>query len=324
MSVSLLAMSIIKADPVFSERYVKVVTIGNTPPVIKSDNKQEIVDHVINFWEKELKQVLHEKPDLIVLPELCDLSLEGNDYLMVRKNQVLDYIATVAKENHCYIAFGMQREGRKGVWRNSCVVVGREGEIAGIYNKNFPTIGEMEIGIMPGNNTPIINCDFGKVAIAICFDLNFEELRTKYEQEKPDLIIFSSMFHGGVAQNLWAYSCEAYFVSSIYRNYPSEIRNPFGDVIASTTNKSDYAVARINLDFNIVHLAYNQFNLMSLKEKYGKTVKISDPGKYASVIVSSENKNVNICQMLKEFGIENFDNYLDRVREVRLEERNLQ
>ena len=322
--IAISALKIINAAPAYAERFVNIATIGNSPPVLKSENKQEVVDHVINFWDQELKQVLPGKPDLIVLPELCDLSLEGEDYLTVRKDQVLDFFATVATTNNCYIAFGMQRKDIHGYWHNSCVLIGRDGKISSIYDKNYPTIREMELGIKASNDAPIIECDFGRVAIVICFDLNFQELRLKYQKEKPDLIIFPSMFHGGVLQNLWAYTCEAYFVSAVYKNYPSEIRNPLGDIIASTNHKEDYAIAKINLDFNIVHLAYNQFNLMAMKEKYGKTVRISDPGEYASVIVSSENKNVSVGQMLKKFQIEDIDDYLNRVREMRSEDNNLE
>lgn len=310
-------MSIVRA-----EKVITVATIGDLPPVLKSDNKQEIVNHVINFWDRELRQVIKKKPDLIVLPELCDLSLLGEPYLTVRGNQVLDFFASMARKNHCYIAFGMQRRDEKGFWKNSCVFVGRNGEIAGIYDKNFPTIGEIDLGIKPGNESTLIDCDFGKVAVAICFDLNFDELLKKYTEERPDLIVFSSMYHGGVAQRVWAYSCESFFVGSVYRGYPSEIRDPRGDIVAASNKHYDYAVARINLDFKRVHLAYNYVGLKALKEKYGKSVKISDPGESATVIVTSENPSVSAEKMIEEFEIVGFDEYLNKVREIKLEEGN--
>jgi hypothetical protein len=306
-----------------AERYVTVATIGNTPSSIKSDNKQEIVDHVIKFWDRELKQVLPDKPDLIVLPEFCDLSGEGEDYLKVRGNQVLDFFSSVAKSNKCYIAFGTQRKDENGNWRNSCIVIDRSGSVAGIYDKNFPTIGEMESGIRAGNEANLIECDFGRVAIAICFDLNFDELRLRYAKEKPDLIIFSSMYHGGNVQNTWAYTCRSHFVGSVYRGNPSEIRNPMGDVIASNTNYFDYAVARINLDCKLVHLDYNWDKLKALKNKYGTTVKISDPGKLASVLITSENSTVTSDEMVKEFEIEMLDDYMKRARDFRMKPGNL-
>ena len=315
--VSASAIFILSTGIALAERHVTVATIGNVPSELKSENKQEIVNHVIAFWKKELKQVLPDKPDLIVLPEFCDLSGEGEDYLRVRKNQVLDYFSSVAKSNHCYIAFGMQREEKEGLWRNSCVVIDRNGGIAGIYNKNFPTIREMESGIKACDEAPVIKCDFGRVAIAICYDLNFDELRLRYIKEKPDLILFSSMYHGGVAQNIWAYSCRAYFVGSVYRQTPSEIRNPMGQVIASSTNYFDFAVARINLDCELVHLDYNWEKLTALKEKYGTGVTVSDPGELASVLVTSEESKITADGMIKEFGIEPLDEYINRAREFR-------
>lgn len=317
-------LNIIIGNCAFSERYVKIATIGNTPTTLESDNKQEIVDHVIKFWSNELKQVLRKKPDLIVLPELCDLSLLGDEYLSVRKNQVLDYFASVARKNKCYIAFGMQRKDDEDLWRNSVVVLGRDGKIAGIYDKNFPTIGEMQIGIKASDEAHIIETDFGRVAVAICFDLNFDELLKKYASQKPDLIILSSMYHGGLAQSVWAYTCQSYFVGSVYRGYPSQIRNPFGEVISSSNSQNDYAVESINLDFKRVHLAYNILNLAAMKKKYGNTVKISDPGEYASVLVSSENENVTVEQMIKEFEIIEFNDYLDQIREYRHEDGNME
>ena len=321
--VSASAIFILSTGIALAERHVTVATIGNVPSELKSENKQEIVNHVIAFWKKELKQVLPDKPDLIVLPEFCDLSGEGEDYLRVRKNQVLDYFSSVAKSNHCYIAFGMQREEKEGLWRNSCVVIDRNGGIAGIYNKNFPTIMEMESGIKACDEAPVIKCDFGRVAIAICYDLNFDELRLRYIKEKPDLILFSSMYHGGVAQNIWAYSCRAYFVGSVYRQTPSEIRNPMGQVIASSTNYFDFAVARINLDCELVHLDYNWEKLTALKEKYGTGVTVSDPGELASVLVTSEESKITADGMIKEFGIEPLDEYLNRAREFRRSNGNL-
>jgi len=306
-----------------ASNYVKVATIGTTPVLDEKQEPQALVDEVIEFWGRKLAQVLPDKPDLIVLPEICDLSAAGKEYLNVRKNQVLDYFASMAKKHSCYIAFGMFREENKDVWRNSCVVLDRKGDIAGIYDKNYPTIGEMEMGIKAGNTAPIIQCDFGRVAAVICFDLNFDELREKIANEKPDLVIFSSMYHGGLVQGAWAYSCRSFFAGSVYKGNPSEIRNPLGDVVASTTNYFDFAVANINLDNDLVHLDYNWERLTTLKEKYGPAVTISDPGQVGAVMVSSEDKNIPVSRMIKETELELLDDYLNRAREFRKKDGNM-
>jgi len=314
-----LVLIFVSAVKLSAANYITVATIGAAPSIDRNQDPQKIVSQVISFWQRELDQVLPDKPDLIVLPEFCDMSGAGDAYLKVRKNQVLEYFAGVASTNRCYIAFGMLREDSEGVRRNSCVLLDRNGKIAGIYDKNFPTIGEMEKGTKAGREAPIFQCDFGSVAIAICFDLNFDELRLQYAAKKPDVVLFSSMYHGGIVQGLWAYSCRSYFIGSVYRGTPSEIRDPTGEIIASTTNYYDFAVARINLDCKLVHLDYNQSRLTALKAKYGPGVTITDPGKLASVLVASEEKNVTVGQMIKEFDLELLDDYLNRSREFRIE-----
>ncbi|MFH1965903.1 MAG: carbon-nitrogen hydrolase family protein [Acidobacteriota bacterium] len=314
----------VAANNALAANYITVAAIGAAPSMDKNQDPQKLVDQVIEFWKHELKQVLPDKPDLIVLPEFCDLSGAGNEYLRVRKNQVLDYFASVAKYNRCYLAFGMRREESEGVWRNSCVILDRSGVIAGIYDKNFPTIGEMENGIKAGKEAPVFQCDFGSVAVAICFDLNFDELREEYVNKNPDLILFPSMYHGGLVQSNWAYTCRSHFIGALHKGTPSEIRNPLGEVIATNTNYFDFTVARINLDCKLVHLDYNWSKLTALKEKYGASVTITDPGKLASVLIASEDENITIDQMIREFDIEILDNYLNRARAFRLKKGNMQ
>ncbi|HNR40691.1 MAG TPA: carbon-nitrogen hydrolase family protein [Bacteroidales bacterium] len=316
----LLLADIFNPDLVYSERPVTVATIGNTPALTDNDNLQATVDYVISFWEKELKKVLKARPDLIVLPEFADLSIAGVEYMKVRGNQVLDFFSSVARENKCYIAFGMGRQDSMGLWRNSCMVLNRKGAIAGIYDKNYPTISEIQTGIRASDDIAVIDCDFGKVGVAICFDLNFDELLAKYSSTETDIIIYPSMSHGGVLQNLWALSCNSYFIGSIYRDFPSEVRNPLGKVIATTSKAADYAIANINLDYKTVSLANNLEKLVALKSKYGNTVQISETSRNGRVIVTSSNKSVSSEQMIREFNIEPFNEYLDRARSIRTED----
>ena len=312
-----------------ASNYVKIAVIGEIPRMDKNQEAQKLVGQVIKFWEKQIAQVLFSKPDLIVLPEACDRPAgmdreEQFNYYNVRKDQVKEYFASVSKENRCYIAFGTKHQAKDGNWYNSSVVLDRDGRTAGVYNKNFPTIGEMESGIKAGDEVPVIQCDFGRVACAICFDLNFPELLEKYQGAKPDLILFSSMYHGGLVQSYWAYSCRSFFVGAIGgKRNPSEIRDPLGDVVASTTNYFNYTVAKINLDFRLVHLDYNWEKLDRLKEKYGEAVTVKDPGRVGAVLVTSNDETKTVDQMLGEFNIELLDDYFDRSRKFRLEPGNI-
>ena len=303
---------------------VKIATIGGGWSVVSAGSDrdpQKMVDRVIEYWKREFDKVLIHKPDLILLTEDCDRPGDLNtqeqfDYYRFRNNQVLDYFASVAKENRCYIVFGSYME-ENGIWWNSCVVLDREGKVAGTYHKNFPTIWEME-EVRAGTETPLIQCDFGTVGCAICFDLNFDELRERYVALKPDIIVFPSLYHGGLAQSMWAYTCRSFFVGAISPlNSPSEIRNPLGEVVASSTDHYNYAVATVNLDRKMAHLDFNWGKLTDLKKKYGDKVIIAEPGKLGSVLITSEHDRVSAEEMIKEFNIELLDDYFNRVRQIR-------
>ena len=300
--------------------YVKIATIGSSPlSVSENTESQKVVDKMIAHWRNKFAQVLPDKPDLIVVPEACDrpsgFSLKKRlQYYRVRKNQIRDFFARVARENNCYIVYSATREMEDGSWRNSSIMLDRKGNVAGVYNKNHVVIEETtKAGILCGRDTPIVECDFGRVAFAICFDLNFDELRLKYVKARPDLIIFSSMYHGGLMQPYWAYSCRSHFVGAIAgRATPSEIYNPLGQLVASNTNYFDFAVATVNLDCTLAHLDYNWDRLRKLKAQYGPKVKITDPGCLGSVLISSEHEKISVEEMVKEFEIELLDDYMTR------------
>jgi predicted amidohydrolase len=297
---------------------VKIATIGNAPPRVDADTPPaDLVRRMIAFWKGRFAQVLPDCPDLIVVPEACDrpqgLTHEQLlSYYKFRGNTIRDFFAQVAKEHHCYMVYSAARQVDDGTWRNSSTLINRQGKVVGTYNKNHPTIGEIEQGIVPGRDAPVIECDFGRVALAICFDLNFTPLRARYAAAKPDLILFSSMYHGGLMQAYWAYACRSHFVGAITRSCPSQIRNPLGEVVATTTNYFDFAVARVNLDCALVHLDHNWQHLRELKQKYGRQVTITDPGYLGAVLVTSEHPSVSVEEMLDQFGIERLDDYFNR------------
>jgi len=299
---------------------VRISTIGAAPLGLQPTvDVAEALDLVRKQWEKEIRQVLPDRPDLIVLPEACDLPGHWpprriQEYYRARGNRMLDFFAGVAREHRCYIAYAAVREADDGTWRNSVILLDRRGEIAGIYNKNHVTMAECDdYGVLYGSGAPIIECDFGRVACAICFDLNFEELRLRYAAARPDLIIFCSMYHGGLMQAYWAYSCRCHLVSAVSR-LPSAILSPVGTVIASSTNYFDFVTATVNLDCLVAHLDDQWDRLKALKEKYGRDVSIFDPGLLGPVLITSESEGRTAREMATEFSIEPIDDYFARCR----------
>ncbi len=306
--------------------YVKISTIGAKLLPVRVDIPADaVVEIMLAHWEREIAQVLPDRPDLIVLPENCDSPMDadaspnclGRDqdaYFAARGDRLFNFFAGVARDNRCYLTYSAKWQADDGAWVNRTTLFDRQGNVAGVYDKNYLFIGEnTEHGLRFGTEAPLIQCDFGTVGIAICFDLNIDELRLRYAAAKPDLILFNSVYNGGMMQRYWAYSCRAHFVSAVSGGTPSHLINPLGEIIDSTTNYFDFVTATVNLDCAVAHLDFNWEKLVAMKRKYGAGVKITDPGELGCVLFASESADVTAADLTCEFGIELLDDYFARV-----------
>lgn len=299
-------------------RYVKLSAVAPAPYPL--DPQQELeagVDEMIAHWDAMLDKVLCDRPDLVVLPEACDrppnFPMElRKKYYQVRGDRIRDHFSKVAQQSGTTIAYGAARLLPDGTYRNSIQFLNPKGGIDGIYNKNYLVIAEYtDGGILYGKEAPLIETSFGKVAGAICFDLNFNELRVQYERLQPELIVFSSMYHGGLVQNYWAYACRSWFIGSVAGNQCTII-NPMGDLVAQSTNYYPFVTATVNLDYQVLHIDHNNPKFDAAKRKYGSKIKIYDPGRVGAVMLTSETDEFSARDVVKEFDMELWDDYYAR------------
>jgi predicted amidohydrolase len=278
---------------------------------------QQAIDEMIQHWRAQMDLVLPDRPDLIVVPEACDrypnYTMEQRlDYYRARGNQVRDAFAAVARDHHCYIAYSAARQMPDGTWRNSTQILDRSGSLSGVYNKNHLVIEETtKAGILCGREARVIHADFGSLACAICFDLNFDELRDRYKAQRPDLVVFCSMYHGGLMQNYWAYDCRAHFVGAV-AGAECTVINPLGERLAHSTNYYPWLTTQVNLDCALAHIDYNNARFRALKQRYGRGVTISDPGYLGCVLLTNEMPGTTVLDLVTEFEIELLDDYWAR------------
>lgn len=279
-----------------------------------------LVKNYCDYLDRQIGQVLPSRPDLIVLPEACDrynnfTQVQQTDYLVAADGIVRDHLRAAAKANNCCIAYSALRYFPDDIIfykRNSTQIIARDGSIAGIYDKNHCTIDENEISrVGYGEKAEVIKTDFGKVACAICFDLNFTELLERYIPQKPDLVVFCSQYHGGMRQEQWAYSCRSHFAGAI-ANDQGTILNPFGETLARTTNYYNHVTCTVNLDCCLAHIDYNNKKFTAAKSKYKKALTVYDPGHVGSVLLTCEADGISVHDIIKEFEIETLDEYFTR------------
>ncbi|NOU67058.1 carbon-nitrogen hydrolase family protein [Paenibacillus sp. LMG 31461] len=314
-------------------KYVKISCMS--PPIKEVDTGQGlegVVLQMIAKWEEHLQHVLPEQPDLIVLPECCDdPTFKGMgtewlyEYYRYRGNRLLDYFASVAKTHRCYIAYSAMVEMEDGTFRNATLFIDRSGEVCGIYHKNHITIRQKSTSdTLYGKEAHVIQTDFGRVACLICFDINFDELLQQYVEQKPELIVFSSAYHGGLMQAYWAYTCRAHFAGAIWRPETCTLVNPVGEIVGESTLFYPFVTRTINMDSVVVHYDYNWEKLELMKRKYGSKVLISDPTRLNAFLISSETEEFTIQDIVKEFDLELLDDYWIRCRDDRNKEGHLE
>jgi len=103
--------------------------------------------------------------------------------------------ARLAKKYNMNIVLGIAGfEGEQR--RNVGVVIDRKGEIAGIYRKVQLTRGEVLGGVVPGDDYPVFDLDFGRIGVVICHDLSFAESTRILGVRRAEIIMWPSNWSG--------------------------------------------------------------------------------------------------------------------------------
>ncbi len=276
------------------------------------------VDDTISHWIKAMDERVSSEPDIIVLPEVSDI-YEGvmspetkRRWLAMRGDSVLNAFRDYAKKHHTYLVYPTYRSIGGDKFQNSSILIDREGDVVAIYNKVFPTIGEMEFGIVPGSGPVIAETDFGRIGFAICFDLNFWELLEGYAKGKPDVIAFSGMYHGGPMQTVWAYRSKAFMLTATAGYLEKNIIAPDGEIRRQEYTYYDSIVEKINTNCTLVHLDYNRAKIMKTIDKYGRRIHMHCTSGLGSVLLTSVDESLPIAEVVRDMDLEPFADYYKR------------
>lgn len=276
--------------------------------------------------EQWIDKAALDKPDLILLTEACLMNAPSSATPQQQADKaeplptpgpITTMLARKARQYHTYILGCYHRRDPHGHGRyNSAVLLDREGRVVGWYDKTFPTISEMEEGVLPGKGAVTFDTDFGRIGALICFDLNFPELLAQYKAKGAELICFSSMFRGGKMVPAIALANQCFFASAV----PDEngvIVDPLGRTLAESSQYARIIFARLNLDSRVVHIDYNESRVARLKAAYGPLVQVVTASPEAVYWLSSLDPDKSIQDMIRQFQIEVRDDYLDRARAER-------
>jgi predicted amidohydrolase len=152
--------------------------------------------------------------DLIALPEAWrGQNDDGSEESL--GGPTVTAMAALAKKHQTYIVCPIDRiEGRHRF--NTAVLLDRAGEVVNTYNKIFPWFPEYRLTppVEPGGGVGVYSADFGRVGLAICFDIDFPEVWQALRDHGAELVIWPSAYSGGNALRAHALIQHFYIVSA--------------------------------------------------------------------------------------------------------------
>ena len=169
---------------------------------------------------------------------------------------VSDVLAEAAKRNKIWVVAGLTELDGEIVY-NTAVLLDRSGRIAGKYRKVHLPRQEWTQGVRPGQEYPVFETEFGKVAIQICYDWFFPEAAEIFALQGAEIIFAPTWGNtlpdeGGRVDGESTFRVRArdngvYMVPSVYDGN-SMVIDPMGRILASNKGKDGVFWAEIDLN----------------------------------------------------------------------------
>jgi len=288
-------------------RIVRLTTCACGPTQRAGDPVENNLHQALDMIDRAAR----DGGDLICLSETFAHRYLSGQQVLDRAEPIPGSITSVigesAKKHGCYITANLY-EKLDGRVYNSSALIDRDGDVLGVYRKNHPTPGELDNGIFPGAETPVFETDFGRVGMAICWDLHFLDGVRSMTERNVQLILWPSMYQGGFQLRMWAYLSGAYVMSA----WPGNICEII-DMNAYPLAASNYGCPVVSADVNFDRLVFLRCTARdkwaALREKYGKDIDLELMHAQGTFTIASKNKEISAADIGREFGFDTRNEY---------------
>lgn len=287
-------------------------------------NERDCRQRVLRELDEKLAMACDRGFGLVVTSEGVESLAQTMDQAesLDRPGEVLSRYRRFARSQRCVVAGSVKLEERGRIY-NAMAFIGPDGEPRGRYFKTYLTDGELEMGLTPGSGAGVVDTEAGRFGGAICFDLNFRELCDAYASQRPDVICFASMYHGGLMQSQWAYACRSFFIAAL-PFHGGAILNPLGQSVTQTDCYNPIAEAVLELDRAVIHLDFNREKFPDMLRRYGRQISLEIPANIGSAILSGLDPNgPTAMEIVEREQLLLLDDYLTRSRSRNAEARDL-
>lgn len=291
-------------------RYVTVASVSHAPCADQ--------EGLLTQAAKYVHRARRLGADIIVFPEVyphLHASIEQwPEVAEVIPGPTCSRMMEVAAQEGLYILWPFVERRGEHLY-NTLAVIDRQGQVIGSYSKMFPTTGEMEAGVMPGTEATVVETDFGRLGMAICFDMNWRPLWEGLHENRAEIVFFSSMYRGSRQMQAWAFEFGMYLVSAITGDL-GQIVDQTGHVL-KTSHQDVLITQTLNLNRRLLHLDLNWDKLDAMLEKYGSDLTFDLTAPEGRFALGVKREGLDVETVIDEFGLERLEDYWARVLTMR-------
>ncbi len=273
---------------------------------------------IVDQMAAQAKSAYGRGLDLAILPETA-ISGEGAVHAVAFAGEVQDVFARKARERWCYIVVPTYLLESKNTKRcsNAAILVGRKGDVAGIYRKVHLVVslerGTMEGGATLGDVLPVFECDFGKLGIQICYDMEFAEGWAELARHGAELIAWPTQSPQTSQPGFRAREGRFYIISSTWRHNASMFE-PTGKIAAQIRPPQSILVQELDLSYALLPWSSKLQNGEALRKVYGDKVGFHYYEDEDCGIFWSNDPKMPIGQMVRSIGVLELEEERARVR----------
>ena len=237
--------------------------------------------------ESMIREAVQKGAQIVALPEMFNCPYSNKyfrEYAEREDGETVQFLSALAKELNIYLIGGSIPEIDNGNVYNTSFSFDKEGKTIGKHRKMHLFDIDVKGGIRfmesetltPGENMTILDTEFCKVGVAICYDVRFPELFRKMTLEGTKLVILPGAFNMTTGPAHWELTMRAraldnqiYFAAvspardteGPYQAYGNScIANPWGEFSGKTDANESIVYAKIDLDY--VETIRNQLPLL--------------------------------------------------------------
>jgi len=268
-----------------------------------------------NFREQRLAQANRlvdeagaKGADIAVLPE--SYNAEPNRAFWEEiDGMCISTMSELAKKHSMIVVAPIELIDEQAKQRNAAVVIGRDGEVLGHYDKNIPFL--CEVGIVPGRDYRVFDTDAGRFGVLICFESQWPDSWMAMGGLQADFVLWVSAYSGGRKLIAPAIYNSYYVITSTWMPDTTVI-DINGDELAFAAGGNQVVMHEIDIDRTMVHDNFNGAKLAQIRRDYDGKINMRYMHKEGWWIVESTDPEVSVRTVLKEREVESLREYTQR------------